>query len=90
MAPKDVANTVEHGSVTVPGKPTGDGDTASQPSDSGATSTHTDKEAQPSANTPALNVGEDAAKGAKFTAPATSALKSESSHMPGSNAQPHV
>ena len=90
MAPKDVADTVEHGSVPIPGKPTGDGDTATQPSDSGATSTHTDKEAQPSANTPALKVGDDAAKGAKFTAPATSPLKAESDHMPGSGSQPHL
>jgi hypothetical protein len=85
MAPKNHANTVEHGSVNVPGKPTGDGDTMRQPSDSGATST---KVQEPPAEAASME-GEDAVKGAAFTAPGTPLAK-ESSHMPGSDSTPHL
>jgi hypothetical protein len=78
-------NTVAHGKANVPGHPTGDGDTTKQPSDSGATST---KVQEPPAE--AETEGPDAAAGAKFTAPGTSPLKSESSHMPGSDSMPHL
>lgn len=90
MAPKTLDNTVEHGKTDVPGQPTGDVDANVKPADSGATSTHTDKEGPPTANTPALTIGDDAAKGAAFKAPPTSPLKAESSHMPGSDSTPHV
>lgn len=70
---------VEHGSVNVPGKPTGDGETTRQPSDSGATSTKVQEPPAQAASTE----GPDAAAAKKFTAPPTSPLKGESSHMPG-------
>ena len=60
-------NKVEHGSVNVPGKKTGDGDTTEQPSDSGATST---KVQEPPAE--ALTKGPQEAKVNNFEAPPTS------------------
>ncbi len=86
MAPKTYDNKVEHSSPNVPGKPTGDGDTTEQPSDSGATSTKVQEPPAEAASTE----GPGAAKGAAFKAPITSPLKAESSHMPGSDAQPHA
>jgi len=71
-------NRVAAGSANVPGKPTGDGLTVLQPSDSGATST---KVQEPPAT--AESEGPDAAAAKKFTAPPTSPLAGESSHMPG-------
>jgi hypothetical protein len=78
-------NKVEHGSVNVPGKKTGDGDTTEQPSDSGATST---KVQEPPAE--ALTKGPQEAKVNNFEAPPTSPLKGESSHMPGSDSTPNL
>ena len=71
-------NTVKHVAADVPGRPTGDGDTTEQPSDSGATST---KVQEPPAT--ALTEGPDAAAAKKFTAPPTSPLTGASPHMPG-------
>jgi hypothetical protein len=85
MTTKMYDNKVEHGSVNVPGKPTTAGSAADTPADSGATSTQVN---DPSTET-AATAGPDAAKGLAFKAPATSALKPESSHMPGSDATPH-
>lgn len=86
MAAKIYDNTVEHGKANVPGHPTGDGNTTEQPSDSGATSTKVQEPPAEAASTE----GPDAAAGLAFKAPPTSPLRPESSHMPGSDSQPHV
>ena len=86
MAPRIYDNGVEHGSADVPGKPSGDGETTRQPADSGATSTKVQEPAAEAASTE----GPDAAAGLAFKAPEMSPLKSESSHMPGSDATPHL
>ena len=75
-------NTFAHEPVNGPGKPTGDGETIQQPADTGATSTKVQKAPAQTDSSP------DAIAATKFTAPETSPLKAESSHMPGSGDSP--
>jgi hypothetical protein len=85
MTTKIYDNRVAGGTVNVPGKPGGYGDTMEQPAESGATST---KVQEPPAE--AETKGPQEAKVNNFTAPPTSPLKSESNHMPGSDSTPHL
>ncbi len=78
-------NKVKTGPANVPGKPTAYTSLTPQPADTGATAT---KVQEPPRT--AETEGPDVAKNAVTGVPPTSPLKGESSHMPGSDSQPHV